>query len=71
MTSLKLIGWDKGLQTVSLVNAIRQFADVSLSQAKQMAEKFLAGEIVTIEFSDSAKMESFRRVALDIGAKCE
>lgn len=71
MTTLRLIGWDKGLQTVSLISDIHEFSDVSLSQAKGMVEKLLSGEIVELEFSELEKMQSFRRVALSTGVKCE
>jgi hypothetical protein len=69
--TLKLIGWEKGLQAVSLMSAIREHSDASLVQAKAMVEGLLAGQVITIGFSDAARMEAFRRTARDLGAKCE
>ncbi len=71
MTALRLVGWEKGAQTVSLMAAVREYGDVSLAQAKNMVEALLDGKIVVIEFADLVKMETFRRVAIEAGAKCE
>jgi hypothetical protein len=71
VTILKLTGWEKGIQTVSLIAAIREHGDVSLSKAKKQVEDLLGGEMVEIEFADPERMESFRRVALNLGARCE
>ena len=71
MITLTLVGWEKGLQTVSLINAIREHGDASLPQAKAMVESLLAGQIVAVEFTDVAKKEAFRRAAIGFGAKCE
>lgn len=71
MITLRLIGWEKGIQAVSLINAIREHSDFSLSQSKEMVESLLEGQIVAIDFLDSAKMHAFRRVAIDLGARCE
>jgi hypothetical protein len=53
------------------MGAIHEHSDASLVQAKAMVEGLLAGQVITIGFSDAARMEAFRRTARDLGAKCE
>ena len=71
MITLKLIGWQRGLQTVSLISAICEHSGISLPQAKAKVEDLLAGQVVTIEFSEMEKMKAFRQEATGMGAKCE
>lgn len=71
VSTLRLIGWEKGLQTVSLIRAIRECGDLSLSESKQMVESLLDGQTVAIEFVDLERMSDFRRIASGLGAICE
>ena len=71
VSTLRLIGWEKGIQTVSLIRAIREYGDLSLSESKQMVESLLDGRIVAIEFVDLARMNAFRHIASGLGATCE
>jgi hypothetical protein len=52
---LKPGGWERGLQSLSVMNAIREHSDASLSRAKAIVESLLAGQVVTIEFRDEAR----------------
>jgi hypothetical protein len=51
MTTLTMTSWKKGLQTVSLIEAVKQHSTGSLIEAKAEVERLLAGEAVTLEFS--------------------
>src|SRR5262249_20796029 len=70
MIQLKLVGWNKGLQTVSLIRAVCECANIPLPSAKALVENLLAGNSVTIEFLDRATMERFREVATSLGVTC-
>ena len=71
MTALKLVGWEKGIKTVSLINAICEYTGSSLSQAKSLVEELLAGKAITIEFADDATMKAFRSRAISFGTRCQ
>ena len=71
MTEVRLVGWNKGLQTVSLIKAICDHAGVSLSEAKFLVEELLDGRSVAVSFANAAKMNEFREVARRLGARCE
>jgi hypothetical protein len=71
MIELELIGWNKGLRTVSLITAICEYAGLALPEAKVLVEELLDGRTITIGFSGQSKMEAFRRIALQLGAKCK
>jgi hypothetical protein len=70
MTTLKMIAWNKGLQTVSLIEAVRQYSTGSLIRAKSAVERLLAGESVTLEFDSEATKDEFRKKAEALGAIC-
>jgi hypothetical protein len=71
MTTLTMRSWKKGLQTVSLIGAVKEYSTGSLGQAKAEVERLLAGEAVTLKFlSESAKRE-FKKKAESLGAICD
>jgi hypothetical protein len=71
MIELRLVGWKKGLQTISLIHAVREYAGTPMSGAKSIVEDLLRGQVMTLQFSDRTKMETFRDLAEKLGVICE
>lgn len=67
MTTLEMTSWKKGLQTVSLIEAVKEFSTGSLVEAKALVEKLLAGEAVKLEFETESKRAKFQRRAESFG----
>lgn len=70
MTTLEVTAWEKGLQTVSLIEAVKEYSTGSLIRAKALVEKLLAGERVKLEFETEWKKEAFKTKAESLGAVC-
>lgn len=68
MTTLTMTSWTKGLQTVSLIEAVNQHSTGSLMQAKAAVDRLLAGERVVLEFTSESMREEFRVKAEVFGA---
>lgn len=71
MTTIRLTGWTKGLRTVSLVQAVNEYATGSLATAKRAVDELLDGREVTPTIPDEARREEFCRVASELGAVVE
>jgi hypothetical protein len=63
--------WKKGLQTVSLIEAVRQHSTGSLAQAKVEVERLLVGEMVTLTFSSETAKSEFKTKAEAYGVICD
>lgn len=70
MTTLEMTSWKVGLQTVSLIKAVRQYSTGSLSRAKADVERLLTGETVSLQFDSESKKEQFRKEAEMLGVIC-
>ena len=68
MTTLRLVGWNKGIRSVSLVVAIKEHSTGSLSEAKRLVERLMAGDEVTLAFSDESTRHTFSVLAEELGA---
>jgi len=68
MTTLTITSWKKGLQVISLTEAVKQYSTGSLIRAKAEVDRLLAGEPITLEFSSELVMEEFRKRAQELGA---
>jgi hypothetical protein len=68
MTTLTMTSWKKGLQTVALIQAVKQYSTGSLIRAKTEVERLLAGEAVTLEFSSESASDEFKKKAEAYGA---
>ena len=68
MTTLTISSWQKGLQTVSLIEAVKQYSTGSLIRAKAEVERLLAGQSVTLQFASESDKNEFRRKAEALGA---
>jgi hypothetical protein len=68
MTSIRLVGWKPGLQTVSLVLVVMKHTGASLIEAKGLVERLLDGNPVDLSFPDRKTCELFRTEAEGLGA---
>ncbi len=67
MMHLTMKSWNKGLQTVSLIELVKQSSTGSLIRAKAEVERFLAGSAVTLEFASRDLMDEFKSRAITYG----
>jgi len=63
MITLVMKSWKKGLQTVSLVQAVKQYSTGSLIKAKFEVDRLLSGESVTLQFASEAERDDFKTKA--------
>jgi hypothetical protein len=68
MKTLELTGWKVGVQTVSLIEAVRTYSTGSLGTAKELVERLLAGETVSLAFDSDEKRRAFQAKAEELGA---
>lgn len=68
MTSLRLIGWKAGLQSVSLVQAMKEHSTGSLIEAKKLLDELLDGREITLAFETEGQRSKFHRLAEEFGA---
>ena len=67
MTTIMMIGWKKGLLTVSLI--VMHYSTVaSLGDAKDEVERLIGGELVTLRFASEVQRDEFQRLAEPMGA---
>jgi hypothetical protein len=71
MIKVKLIGWKKGLQTISLIKLTQQLSNNSLSSAKDLIEQLISGKEVTLTFQDESTSDKFKKEAAILGAVIE
>jgi hypothetical protein len=67
MNSLTMVSWQKGIQTVSLIELVRQSSTGSLIQAKTKVESLLSGQHVALEFQSEQLMVEFEKKAQMLG----
>jgi hypothetical protein len=70
MTTLEMTSWKEGLQTVSLIEVVKQYSTGSLIRAKAEVECLLLGEAVKLEFETESQKEAFRQKAETLGVIC-
>jgi hypothetical protein len=67
MTNVTLIGWRPGIQTVSLILAVKEQVG-SLKAAKALVESLIDGQEITIQFDDTKVAVQFCTSAEQLGA---
>jgi hypothetical protein len=67
MKTLTMTSWKPGLQTVSLIEAVKQYSTGSLVLAKSEVERLLDGEAVVLEFPSDSDKDEFRKKAEAFG----
>jgi len=71
MNEVVLKEWRPGLKVVSLIELVHEHTSVSLPEAKNLVERFLAGERVTLSVPNSAVKAEFLRAAEALGVEGE
>lgn len=71
MSTIRLVGWTKGVKSVSLIEAVSTYSTGSLISAKKLVDSLLDGECVTLNFSDINQKDQFRVLAESYGALVE
>ncbi len=68
MTTLTMVGWKKGLLTISLILAVRDYSSAdTLTDAKREVDRLLDGELVVLEFASDELSDEFRRLSEPMG----
>lgn len=68
MISLELIGWNKGIKTVSLIEITSFYSTHSLIKAKNIVDQLLEGKSVTLYFEDEISRNEYHKKAENLGA---
>ena len=68
MTTLQLVGWKPGLQTVSLVQLVKNESTGSLIAAKRLVDELFEGRTVEVRFKTVEQAKAFRERAEALGA---
>lgn len=72
MISLTMVGWKKGLLTISLILAVRDYSSAdTLTDAKKEVERLLDGERVVLEFASDELRDEFQRLSEPMGVVFE
>lgn len=71
MARVILSGWNKGFQKVSMARLLQEYGGYSLSSAKSLVDRVLAGETVEIEVDDPRLAGELVERAEKIGARLE
>jgi hypothetical protein len=58
---LRIIGWTKGLQTVSLIKAVRAAKGVALKDAMTLVDGLITGGEIEIQFSQQGRHDKVFR----------
>ncbi len=71
MPFVEITGWSIGLQKVSHTEAIREYAGLSLTEAKKVTDTVLNGDAVILEIQSLADAEALVKRLVEIGAIAE
>jgi ribosomal protein L7/L12 len=66
---LRIVGWTKGLQTVSLIKAVRAATGVGLKDAMALVDGLMTGGEIEIQFRNKDDMIKFFEDASSLGAQ--
>jgi ribosomal protein L7/L12 len=70
MMDLVIKGWQRGVKTISLVDALRKYKGIGLKQAKQEVDGLLAGESIHLSNMDALTIASARAELEALGCIC-
>lgn len=71
MMRVELVRWNKGLKTVSLIEAVKAYGNVGLAASKKLVDDFLGGQSFSVECTSDEKAAEFKQLAEDRGAVCK
>ncbi|HEY0465846.1 MAG TPA: hypothetical protein VGC79_16650 [Polyangiaceae bacterium] len=67
--TVKIFGWNQGIQTIDLMKLVRARAGIQLGDALALVNRVLDGSVEKLSFSSAQDAESFLREAIKTGAK--
>ena len=70
MIKITIAGWERGLNKVELNHLLRRHAAYGLSEAKNLVDRLLSGEVVSFAIEDENSARVFCSSAKVIGADC-
>jgi ribosomal protein L7/L12 len=72
MTSrVRFLGWSRGLKKGELTKLIRKTAGMTLSEAHDVVNRLLAGDVVEVEVSSDESAQELAEAAHALGAQTE
>jgi ribosomal protein L7/L12 len=71
MTTLRIVGWNYGLQKVSMTKTLQKKLALGLKESKQITDAVLDGEIIILEIESEELAEDLANELIKIGAKVE
>jgi ribosomal protein L7/L12 len=71
MVQARITAIEYGARVVSLISEIKKHAGVSLSEAKQIVERVIDGESVSIELRDERCLSALKEAAESLGARVQ
>ncbi|WP_038164777.1 hypothetical protein [Verrucomicrobium sp. BvORR106] len=71
MVQAQITTIEYGARVVSLILAVKEHADVSLSEARQMVERVIGGEPVSLELRDERSFKALKEAAESFGARVQ
>jgi hypothetical protein len=68
MNTIRITGWKPGLQTISMIVALRGYANLGLTEAKSIVDRVLAGEVVEVQAYDARCAQKLLADLMRLGA---
>ena len=64
-------GWKKGMRGISFIHLLREKTDISLKNAKDIKERIVYGEVITLPVADLSTAQEIIATAINLGVICE
>lgn len=71
MNEVVLRKWRPGLETIKLILLVRKHAQTSLKQAKELVERFVCGDSITLSLPTRASKADFLVAVEALGVEAE
>jgi hypothetical protein len=68
---VSLVGWRRGIRSVSLIELIRGTTTSSLTEAKGVLDRLLDGQVHSFVFTSAREANAFSTAAEELGALTE
>ena len=68
MIYVQLTEWKPGLRKISLTKLLQRYAGLSLTDAKDLVDRYVAGDVVTVPVRSQLEADCLARESADIGA---
>jgi len=71
MTAIIFRGWIKGMRGISFILLLREKTNLSLKNAKNIKERIVDGEVITLPIADLSTAQEIIADATNLGVICE